>query len=265
MTLDLLTHLQQSNDDFIHPKGRVATESLLHELKPAKSEHILEIGFGTGATLVRLLARYPGVHLSGVDVNEAMVDKAEKRLRFCRLDGKVDLRHLDKATKLPFESNSFDKIYAESVLAIQEGDDLLTMMQEVARVIKPGGLFCFNELLWKADTSPEEVRQLNARVKQHFGMIQANEKFPDLEHWQNLMEQCGFEIMKSHPLNDMGSATVYPQRLGEVLSDLFTLGGKLRARMSARHRRERARYWHELNALNMADRLEPYLIVVRKK
>ena len=46
----------------------------------AVGRRILELGTGTGETAVRVLARNPGAHWTGVDASEAMLARARERL-----------------------------------------------------------------------------------------------------------------------------------------------------------------------------------------
>ena len=52
----ILNYLGKAHSDFIHAKGKLASNKLIELLGPKSKENILEVGFGTGATLVRLAA-----------------------------------------------------------------------------------------------------------------------------------------------------------------------------------------------------------------
>lgn len=92
---------------------------------------VLEIGIGTG----RDLGLYPkAVRLTAIDVSERMIERT--RLRAARLNRSVDVR-LAGAECLPFEASTFDTVIGMCVLS--SVSDLGRVLQEVARVLKPGG------------------------------------------------------------------------------------------------------------------------------
>jgi len=99
---------------------------------------ILEVGFGTG----RNLAHYP----PGVTRIEALdPDVALDRYSRTRIDGAaidVDFHHLD-ASRLPFAAASFDTVAC--TLTLCSIPDAARALDEIRRVLRPGGEFLFLE------------------------------------------------------------------------------------------------------------------------
>lgn len=95
---------------------------------------VLELGVGTG----RNLPLYPSAveHLFGIDPDEVMLGRAEKRAR--RLPFPVELL-LVSAEELPFDDGSFDAVV--STLVFCPVSDPPTALSEVRRVLKRGGEF----------------------------------------------------------------------------------------------------------------------------
>jgi ubiquinone/menaquinone biosynthesis C-methylase UbiE len=98
---------------------------------------MLDIGCGGGATLKRLLKRSEGAKVYGIDISEESVKKAEK----------VNAKVIDKqvfvsqgsAEKLPYDDGKFDLVTA--VETVYFWPNLPGCLQEVRRVLKPGGRF----------------------------------------------------------------------------------------------------------------------------
>jgi arsenite methyltransferase len=110
----------------------------LEQLRLGPRDTVLEVGFGGGGLLAMILASTSG-EVHGVDISEAMVERARRRFR--RHD-RLRL-HLASADALPLPDGSVDK--ACSVNNIYFWADPAAVMAEFARVIRPGGrlAICF--------------------------------------------------------------------------------------------------------------------------
>jgi len=100
--------------------------------------NILEIGFGTGLNL----PNYPSTvkTIATIDVNPGMNSLAQTRIKATGIEV---VQHLLTAEKMPFKENSFDTIVSTWTLcSIADIDQAL---EEVYRVLKPGGRFLFLE------------------------------------------------------------------------------------------------------------------------
>jgi SAM-dependent methyltransferase len=131
--------------------------SLEAQLKrlPAKANRrtwrALEIGCGPGR-LVKPLSRHFG-EIHGIDVSDEMIRLARERL--------ADIPHAhfhatNGASLAQFADESFEFVYSYAVFQhIPSRDVVLEYMREVARVLKPGGIFHgqFNGLAHPGDTN----------------------------------------------------------------------------------------------------------------
>ena len=111
----------------------------------------LEIGCGPGR-LVKPMSRHFG-EIHGVDVSDEMILLARERL--------VDIPHAhfqatNGASLGQFADDSFEFVYSYAVFQhIPSRDVVLEYMREIARVLKPGGVFHgqFNGLAHQGDTN----------------------------------------------------------------------------------------------------------------
>lgn len=98
------------------------------------SGRLLDAGVGTG----RNFDFYPpAAQVIGVDISPAMLTRAKRRLDGGRT--KIDLRQMD-VTALDFPDRFFDGAVATFLFCTLPNEMQIPALQELARVVKPGGL-----------------------------------------------------------------------------------------------------------------------------
>ena len=134
-----------------HPKGRMGRVMLrfmnfchapltnwgLSHINFKDGWTMLDIGCGGGATLKRLLKSSKDCQVYGIDISEESVEKARK-LNAGLLDKQVFVTQ-GSAEKLPYDNDKFDLVTA--VETVYFWPNLPNCLQEVRRVLKPGGRF----------------------------------------------------------------------------------------------------------------------------
>jgi ubiquinone/menaquinone biosynthesis C-methylase UbiE len=112
-------------------------DSLILDGPPlAPGTRLLEIGCGVGAVLGTLGTTYPGVHLTGVDIEPDQIAFAQAHL--VSLDVRADLRVAD-GRRLPYEDGTFDHVWMMWVLEHMSEEDAVAVLREARRVLVPGG------------------------------------------------------------------------------------------------------------------------------
>ena len=94
---------------------------------------VLEVGFGRGEFLYHCSKR--GAKVSGIDYSRAAFEIAKANL--CEFL-EADLRVAD-CRNLPFEDNSFERVFSGDVIEHLDYQDGVLMLKEMHRVLKPGG------------------------------------------------------------------------------------------------------------------------------
>ncbi len=138
------------------------------------------------------------------------------------------------------------------------------MLQEIKRVLKPGGMIVVNETLW-LDTVPlSRIIDFNQRCLTDFGIIQANSMYPYLKSWTALLESMNFEIVFTQDLNTIDANTI-KVNYTNWLSQLFTIFGKLKGKFNLETRKNASLFEEKMKGLASADEIlmAGYLIVVR--
>src|SRR5262245_57524561 len=81
---------------------------VIERLAPQAGERVLEVGFGPGVDVARVLSAVSETgHVAGVDISSTMVNAATSRNRSAVSRGRADLRQ-GTIAELPFPSESFD-------------------------------------------------------------------------------------------------------------------------------------------------------------
>ncbi len=109
------------------------------ELRPGA--RVLEVGCGRGVGLEILDARFPGGFKVGFDLDPAMVKLARERVDGAGLTAGVSVAD---AERLPFEDGAFDAVVEFAILHHVPG--WRGALREIARVLRPGGSFWFEDL-----------------------------------------------------------------------------------------------------------------------
>jgi|688.fasta_scaffold154231_3 ubiquinone/menaquinone biosynthesis C-methylase UbiE len=222
MAMHYINHLGKRGADFLHSGGKQSTDYLLDEVIKLNPSSVMEIGCGTGATLVSLASKSNKVFLVGIDSSASQIEMAKKRIRHCELETLIQLNVGDLCGKLRFEDHSFDVVFAESVLGILDQKDLLNAIREVKRILKPGGIFISNDAIWKATVSKEIVELVNKRAMHDFGLIQSASELIGKRAWQEYFKLAGLTCNKAIDIHELKRNQVIAQNSIEKKSHDFT-------------------------------------------
>jgi SAM-dependent methyltransferase len=150
---------------------------------------VLEIGCGTGSSLVALAER--GAQIAGVDLDEGALEVARKR---CALHGVVAELHASNVTGIRelFEDQSFDLIIFYASLEHMVLEERLQSIADTWAMLRPGDLWCVIETpnrLWHTDTHtallpffhwlPDEVAFRYARFSERTNFRECYDELTD--------------------------------------------------------------------------------------
>ena len=99
---------------------------------------ILDVATGTGDLALAMARRMRGVQVLGVDLSENMLAEARRKATACGLDERVVLS-LGDAERLEVADASVDVVTV--AFGVRNFGDLGAGLREIARVLKPGGIF----------------------------------------------------------------------------------------------------------------------------
>jgi ubiquinone/menaquinone biosynthesis C-methylase UbiE len=100
-------------------------------------ESVLEVAVGTGLAFDKILKSNPSGQNEGIDLTEAMLDRAERRAVRTGLDN-YRLR-IGDAYDLDFPDDVFDVLVNNYMFDLLPQQDFATVLDEFKRVLRPGG------------------------------------------------------------------------------------------------------------------------------
>ncbi|NND71252.1 MAG: methyltransferase domain-containing protein [Rhodothermales bacterium] len=116
---------------------RKARDVLITNSGIRNGDSVLEVGVGTGLNFPRIVDLNPEGRTVGVDITPAMLARARKRM-LKKSHTKYELLLAD-AYELPFERNTFDVVINSYMFDLLSARDMITVLKEFSRVLKPGG------------------------------------------------------------------------------------------------------------------------------
>jgi ubiquinone/menaquinone biosynthesis C-methylase UbiE len=114
----------------------------VRKLAPDEGDIVLEIGFGTGHSIVAL-AKLVGVSgkVYGIDISEGMLDITRSRVEEAGVTERVVLECGD-AMRLPFDADFFDGIFISFTLELFDTPEIPLVLSECLRTLRRGGRIC---------------------------------------------------------------------------------------------------------------------------
>lgn len=212
-----------TNEDVVRLTGAYAARQVDAALDLQRGDRVLELGCGIGRIGRELAPKV--AHWEGADISANMLAVARERLASF---ANVGLTELTRSNFRPLPDASFDKAYCVAVFIHMDKEDFYLYLEDMARVLKPGGLFFFDA--WNV-TSRVGWRRFAAELPQYRDVAPTQRKdigrnqFTSPDEVRVFCEQAGFDVLALHA--DSPWVQVVAQRRGG--GD----GANVRARLTA--------------------------------
>jgi SAM-dependent methyltransferase len=174
-----LTQAELSAHDQDHFGGLEANDALIALAGIGPQHDVLDVCSGLGGP-ARHLADRVGCRVTGLDLNAGRVAAARRFAQRVGLADRVRFEQGD-ALAMPFAPESFDVVMGQEAWCHVPHKPRL--IAECARVLRPGGVFAFTDILRRDSLSAAEMVRLSADMA-----------FPDLESlagYRRLLEANG--------------------------------------------------------------------------
>jgi ubiquinone/menaquinone biosynthesis C-methylase UbiE len=138
----------------------------------------------------RYLAHRLGCRVTGLDVTQSRHEAALRLTTLVNLDHLVNFR-LGNALDMPFSDATFDVVIGQEAFA--HVPDKPRLIAECARVVKPGGVIAFTDILRREALSAAELERLRR------GMT--FQSLESLEGYGALLTRCGCAVIAREDLS----------------------------------------------------------------
>jgi malonyl-CoA O-methyltransferase len=179
-------------------------------------EVVLDLGCGTGHGAASLAARWPGARVIGLDASRGMLHEARRHAASSR----VEWLHAE-AESLPLPDESVDCVFSN--LALPWCEDIDAVFAEVARVLRPRGLFTFTTV------GPDTLIELRSAFRAADDTVHVH-PFTDMHDLGDGLVRAGF----AEPVLDVSRYTLTYPSVDALMRELKATGAQNAASVRAR-------------------------------
>jgi len=156
-TCEMYDHMQRGFRD----RGWIETKDVIKA--GITSGHALEVGPGPGYLGLEWLKATEGTTLTGLDISADMIAVAQRNAREYGFQDRTTYVE-SRAQRMPFDDDQFDAVFTNG--SLHEWEDPVQVMNEIARVLKPGGRYLISDL--RRDMNPvlNWLMHLNCKPKE---------------------------------------------------------------------------------------------------
>ncbi len=196
-------------------KWRKRLIKLISEIKPNR---ILDIATGTADLAIMAAENTNAKEIIGVDISEGMLVIGQKKVEQKKLSDRIQLVKAD-AENLSYADNYFDAISV--AFGVRNFENLEKGIQEIYRVLKPGGLFVVLEtsvpktpvikqlyLFHSNYLLPFFGKLFSRDAKAYKYLSNSAKNFPYGKEFNNILIQNGFNSVKDKP-QFFGASCIY--------------------------------------------------------
>lgn len=194
----------------LRPGGLELTRWLIEQVEIDATSTVVELAPGLGITATALIARGPGRYV-GIERDAQAARVASARIRMMGHPD-ADLLQCD-AAQVPLDSGVASLVFGEAMLSMQPASRKRAIMEEAARLARPGGLYAIHELALRCGERTGEVVQRELSESLKVGV-----RIGSAAQWEGWLKERGFSIVTTQTA---------PMRLlepGRIVEDEGALG-----------------------------------------
>jgi sarcosine/dimethylglycine N-methyltransferase len=177
---------REGKSDYDHIDAMEHTNEIMAGfIKLTPDSTVLDLGCGYGSAARHLASNYQ-CHVTGTNISEKELEVASERAAEAKLSHLLQFEYGD-FHDLKYTDGSFDVIWSQE--AFLHGIDKHKILSECSRVLTPGGILAFTDILVRKDTPQEDRIKIYDRVK--------SPDMWDIKDYESALSGLGFDIKQS--------------------------------------------------------------------
>ncbi|MFK7803434.1 MAG: class I SAM-dependent methyltransferase [Anaerolineae bacterium] len=169
-------------EGFMSPGGPAEVAAILDGVD-LRGKRVLDIGCGIGGIDILLIKQHGAVHVTGIDVEASLVERARQTVHTAGVSDRVSIQLVTPGPYLPFMDKMFDVVFSkDSIIHIPEKE---VIYGEMFRVLKSGGQIAFSD--WYGSNLPK-----TPEFEAWLDVLGLTFKMATLEETAKLMQKIGF-------------------------------------------------------------------------
>lgn len=166
---------------FLSPGGREEVAKIVEGID-FEGKDVLDIGAGIGGPACALVEDHGAAHVTGIDIEEPILQKATELVSDRGLQDRITLKQVNPGP-LSFGDEVFDVVFSkDSIIHIPEKHALF---KEVLRVLKPGGWVVMSDWYCSEEPFTDEMSNWVEATGLSFAMT-------PIRNDETLLEKAGF-------------------------------------------------------------------------
>jgi demethylmenaquinone methyltransferase / 2-methoxy-6-polyprenyl-1,4-benzoquinol methylase len=196
-------------------------KKMLNLLKPSSPQVLLDVATGTADVAIMAEEILKPYRIIGIDISDGMLELGRQKLKNKKLSDVIELQNGDSEA-IMFPDSTFDAVTV--AFGVRNFEHLETGLQEILRVLKPGGMLCILEFskpnlpgieqlynLYLGIVAPE-IAKLVSRNKEAYAYLNDSVKaFPEGKAFIAIMEKTGYNDISCRRLS-LGICSIYSGR-----------------------------------------------------
>jgi demethylmenaquinone methyltransferase/2-methoxy-6-polyprenyl-1,4-benzoquinol methylase len=196
-------------------------KKMLKTLKPLQPKIMLDVATGTGDVAIMAEALLKPEKIIGIDISDGMLDLGREKLRTRQLTDVITLQNGDSEA-INFPDNSFDAVTV--AFGVRNFENLEKGLQEILRVLKPGGMLCVLEFskptlpgieqlynLYLGILAPEIAKLVSKNKDAYKYLNNSVRAFPEGKAFTAIMNLSGYKETTCRKLS-LGICSLYTGR-----------------------------------------------------
>ena len=159
---DIHVGLYETPHEAIAPASRRTVETMAAMMKPAgTAPRVVDLGAGYGGAARYLVKEGHAAEVVCVNISETQNRLNRKKNEAAGLAGKIDVLH-GSFNDVPARDEAFDVVWSQD--SFLHGADRGGIIEECARILKPGGRLIFTDILQTPDAPAGKLQPIYDRI-----------------------------------------------------------------------------------------------------